>query len=284
MRERKRTTQQRPTNLAKALVRLLFASRGFSLSAIKEGRVLLNGVVAKNPNVTVRLLQDEVKVDGVFLVHSPRNVYIVMNKPKKFAGSREPSSRHIMNLISKKFGWFIPGGPLAKSASGIIILTNDPDQADANENVFALMEKEYWFKINSVLTKRGLTKIEAQIEALDEQNKDCTNVDVGQKNVHTSWMSVTTKRARIHDLTKIIKAAGHDILALERKRIGTISVDDLPAGSWRRMSESEMQTVITKSVSKESVEEKVIENTVVTAEEISVSCTLNFFVNFCGGA
>ncbi len=266
----RRSTQQRPTNITKALVRLLYASRGFSLEAIRDGQVRLNGNVVSNPNTAVRLLQDEVSVNGVFMAHNPTGVYVVMNKPKKFAGCREPESRHILNLISKKSGWYIPGGPLAKSVSGIIILTNDPVQADPQNNVFSLMDKEYWIKVNSVVTKRELTKIIPKIVELDPENKDSVSVDVAQKNTRHTWISITVRQAKIHDLTKILAASGMEILAMERRRIGSLSVDNLPAGSWRRMSEQEVESVITSSVSKETMEEMAVQDPVLPSDTTNV--------------
>jgi pseudouridine synthase len=235
-------------------VRLLFASRRFALEAIQHGRISINDAPVRSANAPTRATQDEIRVDGVMLEPNQRNVYIVMNKPKKFAGAREFQSRHVMNLISKKFGWFIPGGPLAKSASGIIILTNDPEQRDPRENIFELMEKEYWFKINKVITRRGLTKIKDRIEALHPANTNRTVVDLAQKNSNSSWINVTTMHARLHDMTRILKEADHEILAIERKRIGSLSVEDLPTGSWRRLSEAEVRDVVNSSVDKQALE------------------------------
>ncbi len=266
----RRSTQQRPTNITKALVRLLFASRGFSLKAIREGIVSLNDQIVRNPNAAVRLLQDEVRVDGVLMGHNPSNVYVVMNKPKKFAGSREQESRHVMNLISKKSGWYIPGGPLAKSVSGIFILTNDPEQSDPQNNMFALMDKEYRFKVNKVITKKDISKLAARVEELHEENKGRVVVEIAQKNTRDSWIGIVVRRARVQQLSKAVSECGVEILAIERRRIGSISVDELPAGSWRRMSEDEMQTVITSSVSRASVEERVEQHPDVTSDEPSV--------------
>ncbi|MBL7997115.1 MAG: hypothetical protein JNL32_00625 [Candidatus Kapabacteria bacterium] len=250
---------QRPTTMIKALVRLLYASRGISLEAMQTNRVTLNDIVVTEPNAPIKILKDIVKVDNVFMMHNPRNVYIVMNKPKKFAGSREDDSRNIMNLIAKKKGWYIPIGPLSKSSSGIVVLTNDPEQRHPEQNLFALMDKEYWFKVNKVLTKRNLGKLEERVEALHPDNTGNVKVDVAQKNIRNSWVSITVRNARVHDLSKLIKEAGWEILAIERKRIGSLHVDDLPTGSWRRLSDDELTVIMKDSVSMDSIEQKNVE-------------------------
>ena len=260
--------RQRPTNVTKALVRLLYASRGFALKIIKQGEVTVNDRPVRNVNAPVRLLNDEVRVRGNLLAHSPRGIYIAMNKPKKFAGARDPDSRHIMNLISKKSGWSIPLGPLAKSASGIVILTNDPEQRNLNNNVFALMEKEYCAKIRlpeKELTDEQLKSIAASLENTTHENGEGVRVQVAQVNTRSMWLSITVRRAKYHDITKSLHNAGLHILAMERRRIGSISVDDLPAGSWRRLSVEEVQEVITQSVQKEEIQELV--STEVTAPD-----------------
>lgn len=248
--------------MTKALVRLLYASRGFALKIIKQGSVTVNDRPARHVNAPVRILQDEVRVDGHVLAHNPRSIYIAMNKPKKFAGAREPESRHIMNLISKKSGWSIPLGPLAKSASGIIILTNDPEQRDVNDNVFALMDKEYHVKVTAPereLTESVLESIAQAVEGAHEENKDGVSVRIAQVNRRSIWLSITVRKTKYHEITKALHAAGLHILAVERRRIGSISVENLPAGSWRRLSSEEMQEIISGSVRHDEIEELVTE-------------------------
>lgn len=269
--------RQRPTNVTKALVRLLYASRGFALKIIKQGSVTVNDKSARHVNAPVRLLQDEVRVDGQVLAHNPRSIYIAMNKPKKFAGAREPESRHIMNLISKKSGWSIPLGPLAKSASGIIILTNDPEQRDVNNNVFALMDKEYYAKVRlpeKELTERKLASIAKAIAGEYEENSDGVDVRVAQVNTRSLWLSITVRRTKYHEMTKALHDAGLHILAVERRRIGSISVENLPAGSWRRLSSEEMQEIITGSVHHDEIQELVSDEVAAPQEEKTTWRTL----------
>jgi pseudouridine synthase len=264
--------RQRPTNITKALVRLLYASRGFALKIIKQGIVSVNDKPARHVNAPVRLMQDEVRVDGQVLAHNPRGIYIAMNKPKKFAGAREPQSRHVMNLISKKSGWSIPLGPLAKSASGIIILTNDPDQRDVNNNVFALMDKEYYAKIKlpeKKISESTLKSIADTIESAYPENSEGVRVCIAQTNTRSLWLSITVRRAKYHEITKALHVAGLHVLAMERRRVGSISVESLPAGSWRRLSADEMQEIVTRSVQHEEIHERVTGEVATQEEEKS---------------
>jgi pseudouridine synthase len=251
--QEKRTPPQRPTTLIKALVRLHYASRQFTLDAIKNNHVTINDVLANKPNMAVKILQDIVKVDDVFMMHNPRNVYIVMNKPRKFAGAPEDDSRHIFSLLSKKHGWYVPCGPLAKSASGIVVLTNDPEQRHPVSNLFALMEKEYWFKVNKVVTKKDLSGIESKVQLLHQDNIGQVVVDIGQINKRNSWVKVVLKSGRVTDLCSILNSSGLQILAIERKRLGSLSVDELPSGSWRRLTDEDIQSLITNSVSEKQL-------------------------------
>ncbi|MBL7973558.1 MAG: hypothetical protein JNJ85_01510 [Candidatus Kapabacteria bacterium] len=248
---------QRPTTLIKALVRLVYGSRGVSMNALHDSLVTVNDILTTSPNKSVRILQDIIKVNGVFLMHNPRNIYIVLNKPKKIAGSREYQSRNIMNLMVKKRGWHIPCGPLAKSCSGIVVLTNDPEQRHAEHNMFALMEKEYWFKVHKKVLKKDLEVITKAVRELHPENKEIAKAELAQKNTRNSWISITVRHARIHDMNRILKQNGFEILATERRRIGSLSVTDLPSGSWRRLDEDELQIIFTDSVKIQQVEERV---------------------------
>ena len=237
----------------------------------------MNDRPVHNVNAPVRLLSDEVRVDGHLLAHNPRGIYIAMNKPRKFAGSREPDSRHIMNLISKKSGWSIPCGPLAKSAGGIIVLTNDPDQSDPDNNVFALMEKEYHIKVcrpENDISNEQLQTLTKHLESLQSQNVDNVRVTIVRSNVRSVWLGITVRRIRYRDITSALHSAGFNVLAVERHRIGSISTNNLSAGSWRRLSSEELHEVITESVRKEEMQERVLEEIPTQIEDKNIWRTL----------
>lgn len=244
----------RPTTIVRALVRLLYCSRKLAKRAIGEHVVTVNDRIVREPIYTVRLLYDTVRVDGLLLHHTPRNLYIVLNKPRRYAGCREPNSRHVFNFLMKKRGWYIPLGPLVKSVGGLVVVTNDPEQRVPGKSLFDLMEKEYHAKVHKTPTKRALNKITADLEALDPANSGIVRVELLRKTKRYAWISIVVLKASPHDIYRILKEAELEVIAMDRYRIGTITADGIPPGSWRRLTQLELTKIFPESVPASTLE------------------------------
>lgn len=238
----------RPTTIVRALVRLLYCSRKLAKRAISEHVVTVNDRIVREPIYTVRLLYDTVRVDGLLLHHTPHNIYIIINKPRRHAGCREPNTRHVFNFLMKKRDWYIPIGPLGKSVGGLVVVTNDPEQRVPGKSLFDLMEKEYHVKVHKAPTKRTLTTIAAELEALDPANDGVVRVELLRKTKRYAWLSIVVIKAGVHDLFRILKGAGLEVIAMDRYRIGTITLDGLSPGSWRRLTQMELAKIFPAAV------------------------------------
>ncbi|MCX7929850.1 MAG: hypothetical protein N2663_03915 [Chlorobi bacterium] len=245
----------RPTTIVRALVRLLYCSRKLAKQAIKEHVVTVNDRIVREPIYTVRLLYDTVRVDGLLLHHTPRNIYIIINKPRHYAGSREPNSRHVFNFLMKKRGWYIPLGPLSKSVGGLVIVTNDAEQRVPGKSLFDLMEKEYHIKVHKNPAKRTLTKIAEELQERDPANQESVRVELLRKTKRYAWLSVVATKVTPHDLYRIFKEAGLEVIAMDRYRIGTITHDGIAPGSWRRLSQVELTKIFPESVPAATIEQ-----------------------------
>ncbi|MCX8051365.1 MAG: S4 domain-containing protein [Chlorobi bacterium] len=251
----------RPTTVVRALVRLLYCSRKLAKQAIKDHVVTVNDRIVREPTYTVRLLYDTVRVDGLLLHHTPRNIYIVLNKPRHYAGAREPNSRHVFNFLMKKRDWFIPLGPLPKSVGGLVVVTNDAEQRVPGKSLFDLMEKEYHVKVNKAPAKRTLSKVLAELQALGTADESAAQVELMRKTKRYAWLSIVTVSASARDLYRILKNAGIEVIAMDRYRIGMITLDGISPGSWRRLSQVELTKIFPQSVPASTIEPLVEDTT-----------------------
>lgn len=238
----------RPTTIVRALVRLLYCSRKLAKRVITEHVVTVNDRIVREPTYMVRLLRDTVRVDGLLLHPTPRNLYIVINKPRRSAGCREPNSRHVFNFLMKKRGWYIPIGPLVKSVGGLVVVTNDPEQRVPGKSLFDLMEKEYHVKVHKAPSKRTLSQIAEALEALHPENSGVVRVELLRKTKRYAWLSIVLVKASVHDIFRILKNAELEVIAMDRYRIGTITLDGLGPGSWRRLTQVELEKIFPASV------------------------------------
>src|SRR5688572_19339591 len=112
--------------LQKILSRAGVASRRAAEAAMAEGRVTVNGSVARELGTKADPAQDDIRVDGVRVRIAPSPVYLVLNKPKGVLSTRnDPQGRPtVMDLVPSVAGLF-PVGRLDVNTEGLLLLTND---------------------------------------------------------------------------------------------------------------------------------------------------------------
>ncbi len=112
--------------LQKILARAGFSSRRGAEQLMLEGRVTVNGVIARELGTKADLERDDVRVDGVRVKAPKGPVYVVLNKPRGFVTTRkDPEGRPtVMDLVPPVPGLF-PVGRLDVTTEGLILLTND---------------------------------------------------------------------------------------------------------------------------------------------------------------
>src|ERR1700728_254582 len=71
----------RRIGLARALSKLGYCSRSHAIELIRNGRVISNGKVCRDPEVTVSGNHDQIAVDGK-IVEAQKKVYLMLNKPR----------------------------------------------------------------------------------------------------------------------------------------------------------------------------------------------------------
>jgi 23S rRNA pseudouridine2605 synthase len=74
-------SEDKRVGLARALSKLGFCSRSQAFQLIHDGKVRLNGSVAKNPEAPVRVGKDRIQVEKKILAAAEK-IYLVLNKPR----------------------------------------------------------------------------------------------------------------------------------------------------------------------------------------------------------
>ena len=96
-------------------------------SAIRAGRVTVNGVTVKDESEKFDEASAEILLDGE-AVELLRPALIVLNKPAGFlTAADDPRQRTVMELVPERYRRFgvMPVGRLDKDTEGLLLLTND---------------------------------------------------------------------------------------------------------------------------------------------------------------
>jgi len=205
---------------------------------IAEGRVLLNGEVAKLGNRVGA--SDEVTLDGVIIKHreNPEFVYIALNKPVGITSTTDQSiPGNIVDHVNYPKRIF-PIGRLDKPSEGLIFLTNDGNIVNKILRAGNNHEKEYIVSVNKEVTPDFIRQMSAGVPILDTITQPCVVEKLGR---HSFRIILTQGLNR--QIRRMCTYLGYEVSSLRRIRIMNVHLGDLKPGQWRYLSPDEVKAL-----------------------------------------
>ena len=202
---------------------------------IEEGRVMLNGVIAKKGNRAGA--DDIVLIDGQPLTAQDKAVskYIAFFKPIGITCTTDQSTPgNIIDCIQFPERIF-PIGRLDKPSEGLIFLTNDGDIVNKILRAGNNHEKEYIVKVHKPITEDFIRKMSSGVPILGTYTKKCK---VEKINTHSFKIVLTQGLNR--QIRRMCDYLGYEVTSLKRIRIMNIQLDPLEAGQWRLLTDEEV--------------------------------------------
>ena len=213
-----------------------YCSRREADKLIDQGRVTING---QEPEMGVKVMPgDEVLVDDKPLRAKEQPIYIALNKP---AGITCTTERHIKDNIVDFIGHrkrIFPIGRLDKPSDGLIFLTNDGDIVNKILRAGNSHEKEYVVRVDKPITQEFIDKMASGVEILDTVTLPCKVT----KETNYSFRIVLTQGLN-RQIRRMCEALGYDVFKLRRVRIMNVSIDGLPNGKWRYLTDGEIAEI-----------------------------------------
>ena len=223
--------------LNKYLAECGVCSRRDADKLIEEGRVTVNGIVAKTGT---RLMgKESVAVNGKIL-HSPnekkvlayyKQVGVTCTEKDKYAGKK------ISDVI--KYPVRVTyAGRLDKDSEGLMILTNDGDLIDKVMRGANRHEKEYLVKVNKEITEEFVRNMEEGVwlKELQTRTRPC---QVKQEGKYTFRIVLTQGLNR--QIRRMCHTFGYEVKSLKRVRIMNIELNGLKPGEYREVVGEELR-------------------------------------------
>ncbi|CAM8898151.1 unnamed protein product [Rhodiola kirilowii] len=229
-----------PQRLSKVLAAAGVASRRSSEELIFEGRVTVNGKPCNTPQTKVDPGRDIIYVNGNRLPKKlPPKVYFALNKPKGYICSfGENETKSVICLFEdylKSWDKRNPGQPkprlftvgrLDVATTGLIIVTNDGDFAQALSHPSSNLSKEYIATIDGTVSKK-------QLISLSEGTV-----------VEGPRLRIVVHEGRNHEVRELVKNAGLTLHSLKRTRIGAYRLpSDLGLGTHAELKQSDLKAL-----------------------------------------
>lgn len=221
--------------IAHYLARCGVASRRKSEEIIAAGRVKLNGEVVRDLGRQVEPDSDHVEVDGRRLVLPGEHLTLALNKPAGVVVTRDdPQGRTtVYDLLPVEFAGrareLVYVGRLDADTTGLLVLTTDGEMANRLMHPRHHVEKAYRATIDRVLDEEDLEVLREGIELEDFRAQPCRVARKGG-TARAAEYEVCIAEGKKRQVRRMFEALGAGVLALERTRIGALTLQQLRLG------------------------------------------------------
>jgi len=241
---KKSTEKKQPSNpdlirLNKYVANSGVCSRRDADIYISAGNITVNGKAVTEMGYKVRKT-DEVKFDGR-LLNPEKKEYVLLNKPKDFATTvrDERGRRNVNGLISSASkSKLLPIDKMDKSATGLLLFTNDNEMTKKLKNPKNGLRKIYHVVLNKELRSADLKKIQDGI-VLDEKPvrvQDVSFIDNAPKR--EVGIEIYSSKNRI--VERIFEHLEYEVIKIDRVTYAGLTKKDLPRGHWRFLTDQEV--------------------------------------------
>lgn len=226
--------------LAKYLAMCGVSARRKAAELITAGRVSINGTMVDDLAYRVQP-KDVVTVDGK-KIRPVSKIYLVMNKPKDTITtmSDDRDRKTVIDVLRGEVPQRVFAvGRLDRNTTGLLLMTNDGDLAVKLSHPSSEVPKVYRAKLDKPFAKGDLAALRSGVDLHDGFMKpDRAEVILGTKRCD---VLVVVHSGKYHIVHRMFQHLKYKVTALERVQVGPLTLDDLPRGHWRYLSEDEVE-------------------------------------------
>jgi len=248
--------------LQKVIAAAGIASRRKSEELIQAGRVRVNGQVVRQLGTKVDPDKDVIEVDGEIIRVPTLHHYIILHKPRGVVSTTsDPLKRTTVTDLVTSSARLFPVGRLDADSEGLILLTDDGELAERLSHPRYGHTKEYIALVigtpdtkalraltRGIVLEEGRTQ-PAEVTVLGRHTpKELLDAQVPGLRKESprgfSWVRVTIREGKKHQVRRMLKAVGHPVIRLIRVGLGPLRLDHLAPGQWRPLTAKEQRRLL----------------------------------------
>jgi len=228
--------------LQKVIANAGVCSRRKAEELITSGKVKVNGEVVTVLGTTVSE-KDKIHVNGK-LLKSEGKAYYVLNKARNTISSvsDEKGRKTVLDglEISKRV---YPVGRLDFDTTGVLLLTNDGELANALLHPSNNINKVYIATIEGHISEEDRLKLENGV-IIDGKKTSPAKIRVMKEKNKNVLVEIVIHEGRNRQIKKMCEEIGHKVVSLHRQAIGNLDLGNLKEGEWRYLKKNEIEELM----------------------------------------
>ncbi len=210
-------------------------SRRKADTLIEQGKISVNDKVMTSLGYIVQE-DDVVKYEGKIIKLIEDKYYIMLNKPIGYTctNSKKFDDKVIFDLIDIDTKLFSIGR-LDKDSRGLILITNDGDIYNNVVHPRNEIFKKYIVKLDKSFLHSDKYKIESGID-IGDYITNPSRIKILGKNI----LQIEINEGKNRQIRRMFDVLNYEVIDLNRVSIGDIKLGELPIGSYRVLSNKEV--------------------------------------------
>ncbi|NLG03122.1 MAG: rRNA pseudouridine synthase [Clostridia bacterium] len=222
----------------KVLADLQAGTRSEVKKIIRQGRVSVDDVIVKNPEMKVDYETQKICLDNNEL-HLQKFVYYMLNKPAGCVTATKdqinPTVMDYMKEVWRKD--LFPVGRLDLDTEGLLLITNDGELAHKLLSPRKHVDKVYYAELDGSLRQEMIGQFQMGLNIGEE--KITLPADLEILSEHTA--KVTIHEGKYHQVKRMFQTCGLKVTYLKRVRMGTLLLDPkMQKGEFRELTQDEI--------------------------------------------
>ncbi|MDU7031376.1 pseudouridine synthase [Robinsoniella peoriensis] len=224
-----------PVRLNKFLAETGVCSRREADRLIESGKVTVDGQTAAM-GLKVLPIQD-IRVNGKRVSREEEMILLAVNKPVGIICTSEKKwgSNNIEDFLHYPKRIFSIGR-LDKDSEGLLLMTNNGEILNKIMRAGNYHEKEYEVRVNRPVTDEFVRQMAKGVPILNTVTRPCKVEKIGEKQFRIILTQGLNRQIR-----RMCEALGYKVTRLVRVRIMNIRLGHLKAGTYRKLTDKEIE-------------------------------------------
>ena len=227
--------------LQKILAQAGVASRRAAEALIANGDVRINGRIVTELGVRADSSRDRIEVKGERIV-AEKPAYYVLNKPREVVTTlSDPEGRATIGDLLKRIPERVyPVGRLDYHTSGVLLLTNDGEMAQALLHPTRGVPKAYVVKVKGHVPIPKLEALRKGVVLDDGKPTKAAELFVVREEKNNTWLQITITEGRNRQIHRMCEAVNLRVQRLSRVAFAGVTAEGLRPGDYRPLANREL--------------------------------------------